>query len=95
MSLNVEVEREDDGRWIAESRSFPVFWPTDRVGRMRSTAFRRWRFESSPTGWNMASRIDSAFVGAGRRGLEKLFHVVMFAELSSIHSLADFATFFN
>jgi len=46
--LMIEVEREEDGRWIAEIARYPGCSPTARPKRMRAHAPPLWHVERSP-----------------------------------------------
>ena len=49
VNLDIESEREADGRWLARYRSCLAFWPTEPLGTKPWLASKCRRYEFSPS----------------------------------------------
>ena len=56
MALTIEIEREDDGRWLAEVPQLPGVLVYGQNATRRFSVSRRCHCELSPTGWIMGRR---------------------------------------
>jgi len=53
--MRVELEQEEDGRWVLRSSSCPGFWRTAKLAQKRWLVSKSSRFESLQIGSSTAS----------------------------------------
>lgn len=57
--FSIELEREEDGRWLAEVPACPASCATASTAMKPLLAFKRWRFGSLPNAWSTGKRLPS------------------------------------